>query len=171
MKKLVASVVVASLVSSMLGVARATIYRPRPLDDVMTGWINADTGNVLIDTGGLNVSGWGVFSTGGIFTGDPANIDVRHPILTTDNDFEVSTGFVDFNGFDDLGNIIGEQYRNQPIDFYAQDISGHFTAPGEQGLFNMSFHVNPEPSSFLLAALGLIGLLAYAWRHRRAKIV
>ena len=87
--------------------------------------------------------------------------------MNTDTDYEISTGLISLTGTNDLGNVIGEQYRNQPVDFYSSDITGKFFLDGVQGEFALGIQVIPEPSSLLLAALGLVSLAGYGWRRRR----
>ncbi len=86
--------------------------------------------------------------------------------LNTDSDTEVSTGFISLTGTNDLGNIIGQEDLNQPVDFYNGDLSGIFFLDGTQGQFAMNIQVIPEPSSLMLAALGLVSLAGYGWRRR-----
>ena len=137
----------------------------------MSTWIDPATGNVMLDasaagSAGEDVNGWKILSAGGIFTGDPPTI--APSVFNTDKDTEVSTGFIALSGVQELGNIIGQEYLNQSVGFYADDISGIFTMDGQQGNFALDIQVIPEPSSLMLAALGLVSLAGYGWRRRRA---
>ena len=87
--------------------------------------------------------------------------------MNTDTDYEISTGLISLTGTNDLGNVIGEQYRNQPVDFYSSDITGKFFLDGVQGKFVLDIQVIPEPSSLMLAAFGLVSLAACGWCRRR----
>ena len=53
---------------------------------------------------------------------------------------------------------------------YGIDNNGDIVGYGSNGTSNRAFLITaivPEPSTLLLAATGLVGLLAYAWRKRK----
>ena len=137
--------------------------------DIMTATIDPATGDVTLDASNAagTVSGWGIFSASGIFNGDAANIDPGVSFVNTDTNSEVSTGLISLTGTNDLGNIIGASHRGQSSGFYDGDITGKFFLDGVQGEFALGIQVIPEPSSLLLAALGLVSLAGYGWRRRR----
>ena len=115
------------------------------------------------------MSSWAILLTGRIFTGDPANIDPQTPFVTVDICTEVSTAFISLTGTSDVGNIIGQEYLNRPVGFYVQDISGRFTIVGNFEPSDMSIHVIPEPSSFVLAVIALAGFVAVGRRRFSAS--
>ena len=90
-----------------------TVAGATPGHGIMTATIDPATGNITLDASSAVgvVSGLGIFSAGSIFNGDSANIDPGVDFVNTDEDFEVSTGLISLTGTNDLGNIIGEQYR------------------------------------------------------------
>ena len=163
MKQSIVNVVAVALLISFGSVRTADAQ-------VGTTWVDPATGNVTLDmTGAGDVSGWGIFSAGGIFTGDAANIDPGVSFVNTDTNSEVSTGLISLNnGTNDLGNIIGAAYQGQSPSYYEGDITGKFFLNGVQGEFAMGVQVVPEPSSIVLAVFGLVSLALCGWRRRKA---
>ena len=134
--------------------------------------VNQASGALSADPDGLVLATFIIDSEAGIFTGANSPAWTISGILNADEDIQISMP-INFDGtnpmtvVDDLGEgIIGASSLNLSEADYLADLTVTFlTADGTSGVGTVI--VVPEPSSLVLATLGVLGMLSYLRRRRR----
>ncbi len=147
------NVVGASDVQSILMLGRfpfhVTVVEPDPPFFAADLLLEPHTGNLTIDTNGLNFTGYVINAAFDVFTGDPA---ANLGTYTTDLDNQIS-GQSDFvlNGNHDLGNVVG-----RPVPFGAVGgLTMTYTLEGRPGAFESNVIIMPEPATGVVFCLVL----------------
>ena len=138
-----------------------------PVDSELDMYLIPETGRMFIDANGLPVTGYIISSQAGVFDGPNDPLSAVPSLFRTDDDYQISNQFLStpFHGVADLGaGLLGTADNvNLP-----SDISITYTVEGVAGIFSSQLKVVPEPSTFMLAAFGLVALGACARRRRVA---
>ena len=129
-------------------------------------YINPFTGNITVDTDGIEIGNIVIDSAASIFNGANSPSWDAPGAFSADIDTQISMpisfGGPGFNGTDDLGDgVVG----SVPADFdFLADLTVSYLDPSG-ALLEGEVHIVPEPSSIVLATFGVLGLLGYLRRR------
>lgn len=129
--------------------------------------IDPATGNVTVNTDGIEIGNIVIDSAAGIFNGANSPSWDAPGAFSADIDTQISMpinfGGPGFSGVDNLGDgVVGATPAG--FDFLA-DLTVSYLDPGG-ALLDGEIHIVPEPSSMILATLGVLGMLGYYWPRR-----